>query len=111
MAEPLAHFARALEELLLGVAASAVSLARLRRALRAEEQRWAAHAGDDPAAERVREIFAALADLLEPPSDSDGRGNQARGGRANRSRGSRSPARGKFDPLSRRWDTRTRWRS
>jgi hypothetical protein len=91
VAEPLSHFARALEELLLGVLASTRSLASLRRALRAEEQRWAARAGDDPAAERVREIFAALADVLEPPS--------------------KSGRRPKFDPPRERWDTRARWRS
>ena len=83
----LDHLLRAAQELALAFAASAGALDRLRAELRAEEKRWAERAARDPAAERVREIFAALADVLEP--------NAQRG----------------FDRPRERWDTRGRWRS
>ncbi len=83
----LDHLLRAAQELALAFGASSVALDRLRDALRAEEKRWADRAAHDPAAERVREIFAALADVLEP---------NARAG---------------FDRPRGRWDTRGRWRS
>ena len=83
----LDHLVRAAQELALAVAAGAGALDRLRDALRAEEKRWAERAARDPAAERVREIFAALADVLEPNTHSG------------------------FDRPRVRWDTRARWRS
>ena len=83
----LDHLVRAAQELALAVAAGAGALDRLRDALRAEEKRWAERAARDPAAERVREIFAALADVLEPNTHPG------------------------FDRPRTRWDTRDRWRS
>jgi hypothetical protein len=83
----LDHLLRAAQELALAVAAGEGALDRLRDALRAEEKRWAERAARDPAAERVREIFAALADVLEPNAHSG------------------------FDRPRTRWDTRGRWRS
>ena len=65
--------------------------ALLRAALRDEERRWRERAPRDAAAARVAEVFAALADLLEPPK--------------------RREPRGKFDPPEVRWDTPARWRS
>jgi len=95
------HLVRAAQELALALAAGAGALganehtlARVRDALRAEEKRWAERAAHDPAAERVREIIAALADVLEPSV------------RAPTSRESRG-----FDRPRTRWDTRKRWRS
>ena len=43
------------------------ALADLHRALRAEERRWRARGETDLAAARVAELFAALADVFEPP--------------------------------------------
>ena len=90
------HLLRAAQELALALAAGASAFgglgpvqARLREALRAEEKRWADRAAHDPAAERVREVFAALADLFEP-------GPHAR----------KSDERGRFDRPRMRWDTR-----
>ncbi len=100
MSEPgrtaLEHLLRAAQELALALADGANALgandhtiARVRDALRAEEKRWAERAAHDPAAERVREIIAALADVLEPsarpPSSGERRG---------------------FDRPRKRWDTR-----
>ena len=95
------HLVRAAQELALALAAGASALganadtlARVREALRAEEKRWAERAPHDPAAERVREIIAALADVLEP---------SVRAPTSNETRG--------FDRPRMRWDTRKRWRS
>ena len=77
MAEPelriLRHLARAAEELALAAVlalqafgARSRALAELHRALRAEERRWRARGETDLAAERVAELFAALADVFEP---------------------------------------------
>jgi hypothetical protein len=44
-------------------------LAELRAALRDETQRWDERASDDPVAARVRDLFAAAHDVLEPRSD------------------------------------------
>jgi hypothetical protein len=110
-ARAVAHLFRALEELALAAAAGARllgrrgdALASARTALRDEERRWAARAASDPAAERVREIFAALIDVLEP----DGR-EPAQSARD--LRGSDARARARFDRPRVRWDTRARWRS
>lgn len=82
MADPelriLRHLARAAEELALAAVlalqafgARSRALAELHRALRAEERRWRARGGTDLAAERVAELFAALADVFEPPRDGE----------------------------------------
>ena len=72
-ARALVHLVRAAQELALALAAGASALGgrgptleHVREALRAEEKRWAERAARDPAAARVREVFAALADVLEP---------------------------------------------
>jgi hypothetical protein len=95
------HLVRAAQELALAFTASASALGgtghaleRVRAALNAEEKRWAERAAHDPAAERVREIFAALADVLAPSQ------------RVRKSRESEG-----FDRPRMRWDTRKRWRS
>jgi hypothetical protein len=95
------HLLRAAQELALALGAFASvlganerTLARVREALRAEEKRWAERAVHDPAAERVREIIAALADVLEPSA-----------------RANSGEQRGGFDRPRKRWDTRGRWRS
>jgi len=44
-------------------------LAELRAALHDETQRWDERASDDPVAARVRDLFAAARDVLEPRSD------------------------------------------
>ena len=95
----LDHLVRAAQELALALAAGAHALGanartleRVRAALRAEEKRWADRAAHDPAAERVREIVAALADVLEPRAPTSG-------------------AHGEFDRPRKRWDTRGPWRS
>jgi len=95
------HLVRAAQELALALGAFAGALganehtlARVRDALRAEEKRWAERAAHDSAAERVREIIAALADVLEPTS-----------------REPTSRERGGFDRPRKRWDTRGPWRS
>ena len=82
MADPelriLRHLARAAEELALAAVlalqafgARSRALAELHRALRAEERRWRARGATDLAAERVAELFAALADVFEPPRDGE----------------------------------------
>jgi hypothetical protein len=100
-ARALGHLVRAAQELALALAAGASALGghgpallRVREALRAEEKRWTERAARDPAAARVREVFAALADVLEPSARSTTRAEK-----------------GKFDPPEMRWDTRKRWRS
>jgi hypothetical protein len=97
----IGHLVRAAQEVALALAAGASALGgadgaleRVRAELRAEEKRWAERAARDPAAERVREIVAALADVLEPSA------------RAPTSRESVG-----FDRPRTRWDTRRRWRS
>jgi len=97
----LEHLVRAAQEAALALAAAASAMAtnekaldQVRAALRAEEQRWAALAGEDPAAERVREIFAALCEVLAPAANAKKR-----------------PNKGRFDRPRMRWDTRQRWRS
>lgn len=97
------HFARALEELAFALAALVEEIgertharATALAALRAEERRWRARAADDAAAARVAEVFAALADVFDPP---------VREPRATRD------TKRKFDPPRVRWDTRARWRS
>ncbi len=78
MADPaqrvLQHLARAAEELALAAllslqtfGAGSRALAELHRALRSEERRWRARGETDLAAARVAELFAALADVFEPP--------------------------------------------
>jgi gamma-glutamyl phosphate reductase len=78
MADPeqrvLRHLTRAAEELALAAVlalqafgARSRALAELHRALRAEERRWRARGATDLAAARVAELFAALADVFEPP--------------------------------------------
>lgn len=93
-ARALAHLVRAAQELALAIAAGASAfgargptLERVRDALRAEEKHWAERAARDPAAEKVREVFAALADVLEDDANLE------------------------FDRPRMRWDTRRRWRS
>lgn len=93
-ARAVAHLVRAAQELALAVAAGAsalgaggATLERVREALRAEEKHWAERAARDPAAEKVREVFAALADVLEDDANLE------------------------FDRPRMRWDTRRRWRS
>ena len=97
----LEHLVRAAQELALALTAGAsalggggAALERLRAELRAEEKRWADRAAHDPAAERVREIFAALSDVV---------------GEDTRARESRE--KGRFDRPRMRWDTGKRWRS
>ena len=105
MSEPrkraLDHLVRAAQELALALTAGAsalggnsAALERVREALRAEEKRWASLAAHDPAAERVREIIAAIQAVLAPDE------------RAPKSRKSEG-----FDRPRTRWDTRKRWRS
>ncbi len=100
-ARALGHLVRAAQELALALAAGASALGgrgplleHVREALRAEEKRWAERAAHDAAAARVREVFAALADVLELSP-----------------RASARAAKGMFDPPEMRWDTRKRWRS
>ena len=76
-ARALGHLVRAAQELALALAAGASALG-----------------GHGPALLRVREVFAALADVLEPSARSTTRAEK-----------------GKFDPPEMRWDTRKRWRS
>jgi hypothetical protein len=82
MADPdarvLRHLARAAEELALAAVlalqtfgARSRMLADLHRALRAEERRWRARGDTDLAAARVADLFAALADVFEPPRDGE----------------------------------------
>ena len=108
MSEPgqraLEHLVRAAQEMALALTAGASAFAentaaldRVRAALRAEEKRWADLAGDDPAAERVRQIFAALCEVLAPAAPKE----SAR----------KSPKTGRFDRPGMRWDSRKRWRS
>jgi len=94
------HLARAAQELALAFALAVQTfggrsraLADLHAALRDEERRWRARARDDEAAARVARIFAALADVFEPPAPPAPR-RQTR-----------------FDPPPPRWDTRAPWRS
>jgi len=96
-ADVLRHLVRAAEEIALAFAAALASFAErseaqsvLRSALRAEERRWRMRGAADPAAARVADVFAAFADVLEPP---------------------RSGGAAKFDPSGGRWDTPARWRS
>ena len=71
---PLDHLARALEELLrAGANALALwqeregpALRSLRETLAREVTRWELRSADDPAAARVRDLFAAVLDLIEP---------------------------------------------
>ena len=53
------------------------ALASLRSGLRQEQQRWAARAGRDSSAARVRDVIAALLTVLEPdpsgPCEARGR--------------------------------------
>ncbi|MGH9884114.1 MAG: hypothetical protein ACREBE_01195 [bacterium] len=93
-ARALAHLLHAAQELALALAAGASALGargatldRVRDALRAEEKHWAERAARDPAAAKVREVFAALADVLEDDANSE------------------------FDRPRKRWDTRRPWRS
>ena len=95
-ARALGHLLRAAQELALALTAGASALGgtrhaleRVRAALRAEEKRWAERAAHDPAAERVREIFATLSDVL------------AASERVPKSRKSEG-----FDRPRMRWDTR-----
>ncbi len=95
------HLVRAAQELALALAAGAsalggnqATLERVREALRSEEKRWAERAAHDPAAERVREIYAAMVDVLAP-SVRERTGRESEG----------------FDRPPTRWDTRKRWRS
>ena len=97
-ARVIRHLARAAEELARAFAAALQAFgeetraaSQLRAALRDEERRWRARAAHDAAAARVAEVFAALADLLEPPN--------------------RAEPSEKFDPPPVRWDTPARWRS
>jgi hypothetical protein len=46
------------------------ALRSVRTAVRSEMQRWEVRAGDDPAAHRVYELFAALDDLLGDDEDA-----------------------------------------
>lgn len=57
----------------------------LRDALRREVERWELRAGEDPAARRVRELFAALLDLLDE-ADLGGEGDEAQRPRRSTSR-------------------------
>jgi len=93
------HLARAAEELALAFALAVQTfggrsrtLAHLHAALSAESRRWRARADGDAAAARVAQIFAALADVFEPPTPPL----------------RREP---RFDPPRSRWDTRAPWRS
>jgi hypothetical protein len=71
---PLLHLARGVDEL-IRAAADALelglgrfdgpALTRVREAVRSEVQRWDERATGDPAAARVRDLFAAILDLLE----------------------------------------------
>jgi hypothetical protein len=101
----LRHLVRAGEELLALAAAVVDALAERAptradwlRALGAESERWRARAHADPAAARVADVFAALADVFaDPPA------RKPRAGRRDTPR--------KFDPPPGRWDTPARWRS
>jgi len=118
------HLARAAEELALAFALAVQTfggrsraLADLHAALRAESSRWRARADGDLAAARVAQIFAALADVFEPPTrDARARARAApsevASGAAARSEPKVSELnRSRFDPPRSRWDTRAPWRS
>jgi hypothetical protein len=71
---PLLHLARGIDELMragtegievLIEGLGSPGLESLREALRAEVRRWDARADGDPAAARVRDLFAALLDVIE----------------------------------------------
>jgi len=53
-------------------------LGELRDALRSEVDRWDARARDDAAAARVRDLFAALLDVLSSDGEEDDRAHRAR---------------------------------
>jgi hypothetical protein len=112
-ARAVAHLLRAVEELALAAAAGARAFGRrgglldgARAALRDEERRWAARAAHDPAAERVRGIFAELVALLELDARTRARREPARDLRESEAR-----TQSRFDRPRVRWDTRARWRS
>jgi len=95
------HLARAATELARAFGAALSSFearthaqSALHDALRAEEHRWRARGAGDLAAERVADVFGALADVLEPPR-----------------RAAETPRRRRFDPPPGQWDTPARWRS
>jgi hypothetical protein len=108
----LRHLLRASEELVAlagaivdALAERAPTRADWHSALRAEAERWRARAHADPAAARVAELFAALADVFaEAPQEPAHAGAKA-------DRASRRDTRRKFDPPPGRWDTPARWRS
>jgi hypothetical protein len=71
---PILHLARGIDELLRAGAEGldvllerldSPSLEALREALRAEVRRWDGRANGDPAAARVRDLFAAILAVLE----------------------------------------------
>jgi hypothetical protein len=71
---PLLHLARGIDELLRagteGVelfleGLETPALQSLREALRAEVRRWDARSHGDPAAARVRDLFAAILEVIE----------------------------------------------
>jgi hypothetical protein len=69
-------FARTLEQLMSGLSGwldqdDGRWLEALRSALRLEVQRWEDRAGADPAAARVRDLFAAALDLLSTDEDRE----------------------------------------
>ena len=72
--KPMLHLARGIDELLRAGAEGveflferleSPGLEALREALRAEVQRWDERADGDPAAARVRELFAAILAVFE----------------------------------------------
>ncbi|HTO06190.1 MAG TPA: hypothetical protein VMR86_03960 [Myxococcota bacterium] len=100
--EELAALAGAVLELL---AERAPARADWHAALLSESQRWAARAHGDPAAARVAELFAALAEVFAEPAPGAARAEPQPG------RAGRRDTRRKFDPPPGRWDTPARWRS
>jgi hypothetical protein len=106
--KPLDHLVRALEEL-LRAAADGFALwqqhdsplrAALRGALGRELARWERRAGDDPAAARVRDLFAAVVALVE--SDEPAAQPRAEGSRPRRAPPRVDPS-GDRVGYSRRW--------
>lgn len=57
------------------------TLDSLRAALRSEEVRWGLRAGEDRAAQRLHELFGALADVLEAPAPAEAEPHRPRAAR------------------------------
>ena len=81
---PCIRILRGLDELASGVSELIVELPgldELRRSIRSEIKRWDLRADSDSAARRVRDLFQALLDVIEPHPDPRPRPSRAGGPR------------------------------